>query len=81
MKKMKMKQSSPLCWKKKNFPTKIHNSDPPPPSPKDVLAFQIALILDIKVALFGRQVVVNKQYKMHFLGLVEFKILPLAVYC
>ena len=48
-----------------------------------VIAFRIALTLDVKIVWFGRQfaVCVKKWHKMHFWGVVSFKSTILTAYC
>ena len=48
-----------------------------------IIAFEIALTLDVKIVGFGRQVAVcaRNGIKMQFLGVVGFKSLTLTVYC
>ena len=79
-------KSSFSCW---NFfswilRTKLWPSTPKVGLKKSVLviAFIINLIPDIKIALFSCQVAVcvNKQSKMQFLGVVDFKSSTLAMY-
>ena len=60
-------QSTLSCWK--NLPPLIQNSDPPPKlGPQktvSIIAFTIALTLDVKIVWFGRQlaVCVQKRHK------------------
>ena len=48
-----------------------------------VIAFRIALKLDVKISWFGRQVAVcvNKRHKNAYLGVVGFKSSTLTEYC